>query len=285
MFKINYNYEGTPKTCLGVESWAEMTVQQFLPAVRAIYLTSKSKPEARYQIPLLCSNIQKQDYLRFNQLQAAQLVAAFDFLLEYKDLPSKWLVPKLEISKYKPNTKYNILPKTTLHGPADKLKNLVFEEFIFAESMFDAYQKKQEQTYLDQFIAILYRPKGRDKNLTGDIREPFNKHSVDNRALSIAHIPPADKQAILLNYIGCKALLPKLYKDLFSETDPLSDQQKQSFSWLDVAYRLSEHRPTELQTLKGQNLHEVLASLNLKVRDNKALKAEMEDMRRKNSRK
>lgn len=296
MFTINYNYQGTPKTCLGVEKWSEMTIQQFLPAVRAIHQTAKHKPETRYMLPLICSNISKADYLKFNQLQAMQLVAAFDFLLEYQDLPSKWLVPKLEIKKGENRTHYDerkkahfnykqILPATILNGPTDKLKNLVFEEFMYAESMFDAYIKKEQETHLNQFVAILFRPKGRDKNLTGDVREVFNKHSVDRRADLIKSLPMADRQAVLLNYIGCKAILPTLYKDLFSTADPAEQQEKQSFSWLDVAYRMAEHRPSELETLKRQNLHEVLASLNLKVRDNKALKAEMDEMRRKSSRK
>lgn len=289
MFTINYNYEGTPKSCLGVEKWSEMTVQQFLPAVRAIYQTARYKPETRYMIPILCSNISKEDYLKFNKIQALQLVSAFDFLLDYEDLPVKWLIPKLEISHRKKKKEDNgkeefarfFLPTTILHGPADKLKNLVFEEFMYAEAMLDAYQKKQEDTYLNQFVAILFRPKARNKNITGDVRENFNKHSVDMRAQIVASVPMADKQAVMLNYIGCKALFPKLYEDLFSTGGDTSEKNNTSFSWLDVAYRVSEHKPSELEMLKRQNLHEVLASLNLKIRDNKALKAEIEAMRRK----
>jgi hypothetical protein len=281
MFTINYNYEGTPITCLGVESWSEMTAQQFLPAVRTIYNTAKYQPEARYMLPLICTNIPKEHYKKFNNLQAVQMVAAFDFLLEYKDLPVKWLVPKLEIVRQQKLKDINfILPKTVLYGPDDKLKNLIFEEFIYAESMFDAYIKKQDEKFLNQFVAILYRPKARKKHLTGDVREAFNKHGVEQRAEIVKMLPAADKQAIMLNYIGCKAIFPNLYGDLFSTTEE-KNEKNTSFGWLDIAYRISDHKPTELETLKGQNLHEVLASLNLKLKDNKALKAEIEAYRNK----
>lgn len=298
MFPIIYVIHKQPRTAWGAEKWSELNEKQFLPAVKTIFMAMK-RPEAKYQIPLYCSNLPKDDYLQFNPIQSAQVLAAFDHLMLFNDLPDKWMLPKLEIPAFIPTGKeiqeedgkktifVKVMPTTTLYGPDDKLKNLVFEEFMYAESMLDAYRRFKKQTYLDQFIAILYRPKGGNKDRTGDIREPFNKHSVDRRALAVASLDEATKFAVELNYLGCKARFPALYKSLFSEVNP--DQNagpaRGSFSWLDVAHRIAEHRPSEIETLKRQNLHEVLASLNLKVKDNEALKAEIEAMRRKSNRK
>lgn len=284
MFSIRYTLAGNPpiqKTAWGVEKWSEMNEQQFLPAVRAI-LMSVENPAARYMLPLICSNISKEDYRRLSHVQSAQVMAAFDHLLEYKDLPTKWMIPKLKIAHIIEN-KY--LPMQALYGPGDKLKNLVFEEFMYAESMIEKFKKDNNTHYLDQFVAILYRPKKRDKNLHGDVREAFNRHSVEERTRKIEKIDKASKEAIHLNYLGCKALLPKLYPALFSDSDPNAGAARSSFTWLDMAYRFVNHQPTELETFKKLNLHEVLASLNLKVKDDQALKAEIDAMRRKHSKK
>lgn len=259
MFSITYTMAGPPpqnKTAWGVEKWSELTEKQFLPAVRAIMMSIEN-PAAKYMLPLICSNIPKEDYRKFSHVQVAQILAAFDHLLEYNDLPVKWMIPKLEVGHI---VKNKFLPLQDLYGPGDKLKNLVFEEFMYAESMADKFKKDDNPHYLDQFVAILYRPKKRDKTLHGDVREAFNRHSVEERALKIERIDRAAKVAVHLNYLGCKALFPKLYPALFSEKDPNAGAARSSFSWLDMAYRFVNHVPTELETFKKLNLHEVLAS-------------------------
>ena len=283
MFPIQYKFNGQAHTAWGVERWSEVKKANFVPLVRTLYLGMK-QPEARYQIPILCTTMPQAHYLALEEVQAALLLAEFDYLLDFVDLPSQWQVEKLEI-RHILSGQY--LPLQVLHGPSDKLKNLTFEEFIFVESFFDAYAKSENQQKLDQFCAILFRPRKGNKDKTGDVREPFNPHSVDRRAAYIANIPFEIKQSILLNYIGCKAAFPKLYPTLFSsqqEEEPEEQPIKRSFSWLETAFRMVEHRPADLEILKKQNLHEVLASLNVKVRDNEVLKMELESMRRKHQR-
>ncbi|WP_273210794.1 hypothetical protein [Runella zeae] len=281
MFPITYTIEGQTKTAWGASTWAEVEPKNFLPLIRTIYAAAKTA-EVKYQIPLLASNINKDDYLKLNQVQSLQLVAHFDFLLDFVDLPTKWYIDSIPIRHI---IKGKYMPLQVLHGPAERLKNVCFEEFIYAESYFSAYSKSKKESDLNMFCAILFRPKTKAKKYNGDVREPFDRHSVEKRAEVIAKIDNAVKQAIVLNYVGAKSTFPKMYKWLFSSDE---DQEKNaaqaSFSWLEVAYRMAEHKPSEMQVLKRQDLHEVLSSLNLKVKDNEALKEELEAMRRKNTR-
>lgn len=268
MISIKYKYKGQDYTVWAPESWADIK-KNYVPVVKALFL-SHTTPEAFHMVPLLLCDIPKDHYLAMTETQAVQLAASFAWLGQYTNLPTAWLVPKIE-------TKH-ILART-FWGPADKLKNLIFEEFIYAESMLDAYHNKKSEQFLNQFIAILYRPKG-FKTDRGDIREPFNKHTVEARAKTIETVDMATKHAIVLNYLGCKSIMPTLFKSLFSANPPTS-QSKSSFSWLEVAYRLADHKPSEIKAVKSANLYDVLANLDTKVKDNETLKKEVQAQAKK----
>lgn len=277
MFSFQYSIKGQTCRCHGIEKWSELKADKFLPVVRTLHMMGKQQ-EAKYQLPLLCSDIAKKDFLRFRPVQAALLLSRFDFLMEFQDLPSKWILKKIGV-RHLIQKRY--LPLGYLYGPSDNLANLDFEEFIYAEAMLDKYEKSGQEDHLDKFTAILYRPKKRDQNISGDVREVFNKHAVNAREKLMANVDIGIKLAVRLNYIGCKARFPSLYRELFTSTEPADNKNNESLTWLDVAYRTANHQPSEMQVIKRMNLHEVLAGLNLKVRDDKALKAEIEAMRRK----
>lgn len=285
MQRISYVFKGQPRTVFGAEKWSDLNEKQFLPLVRALN-QRVSDPAVGFMIPLLCSNIPKAEYQAFEQVQALQLTQTFEFVETFTDLPFKWLIPKLEIARFKKHESYQLLlPKTTLYGPAEKLKNLTFEEFMYAEAFLDAYNKSRKEENLNKFVAILFRKKARNATATGDAREPFNQHTVEARAQIIAHLDPGTKQAVILNYIGCKSYFTKLFKHLFEipdETDPTpTPQANNSFNWLQVAVRLGNHSQTEIDRIKKSNLHEVLNNLDIKLMDNKAMKQEMEALRNK----
>lgn len=277
MFSFHYTIKGRTVECHGIEKWSELEPDRFLPVVRTLHLMA-NREEAKYMLPLLCSNIRKKDFLRLRPVQAALLLSRFDFLMDFQDLPSQWILKKIGVGHL---IRKKYLPIGFLYGPSDMLANLDFEEFIYAEATLDKYEKTGLEKYLDQFTAILYRPKKRSQRLTGDVREVFNKHSVDARQNLVAAVDMGVKLAVRLNYIGCKARFPSLYRELFTRSEPEENRQNETLTWLDVAYRSANHQPSEMQVIKRMNLHEVLAGLNLKVRDDKVLKAEIEAMRRK----
>lgn len=124
----------------------------------------------------------------------------------------------------------NVLPKiNTLCGPANGLTNLVFDEFIEAETNYFSYQNTQNEAFLNKFIAVLYRPEKSSKeqsSLTynGDVRVSFNSALTEKYAAITAKFSSAHKQAICYWYEGCKHFIMQTYPRVFKtggESSPI----------------------------------------------------------------
>jgi hypothetical protein len=67
------------------------------------------------------------------------------------------------------------------------------------------------------------------------------------------------------------------------DDEPQPDKvQNNTFSWLETALRLANNSQSEFNVVKQSNLYEVMANLNTKIKDNKALKLEIENAQKSN---
>jgi hypothetical protein len=94
------------------------------------------------------------------------------------------------------------------YGPDEEIRNVKMAEFTFSEIAFLAWKKSKDPKYLDDLVAILYRP-GRKKydhrkNSDGDHREPFNPNLSPYNAKQIAKWPMDVKLSIATFYMGCR---------------------------------------------------------------------------------
>ncbi|MDX5510635.1 MAG: hypothetical protein LPK01_00315 [Hymenobacteraceae bacterium] len=126
------------------------------------------------------------------------------------------------------------------YGPRERLRNISFLEFIFADTYFIHYTQNQEEELLNKFIACLYRErtwchfiKRKLPNYSGDIRQPFNENLIEERARLLAKLPVEEKFAILTWYRGCRDYLEKEYPHVFSS----DNQEKASKSGWDSVLR------------------------------------------------
>ncbi|MFC6999596.1 hypothetical protein [Rufibacter roseus] len=134
---------------------------------------------------------------------------------------------------------------TNLYGPRERIRNMTFLEFIYVDTFFVAYTKKQSPNMLDKLIASMYRPKKwfhflhrRLPNYDGDCRQPFNQHFLDRRAEKIAKLSLEQKLAILCWYRGCREELEKEFPLVFTQ----EKQRKASRSgWDGVLLGMSGH--------------------------------------------
>lgn len=138
------------------------------------------------------------------------------FILEKLD----WLFGPLRLNKmlFK-KIKCGILG-SSLIGPDDGLTNCRFWEFVNAERNFYMYNKTGGAMYLDELIATLWRERKydtlqSDEDYNGDDRTPFNEHLVAERAKKIARLSPHVKQALLINYIGCRNFVIAKFPNAF----------------------------------------------------------------------
>ncbi|MFD2961382.1 MULTISPECIES: hypothetical protein [Olivibacter] len=123
-----------------------------------------------------------------------------------------WVFERLDLS-------VNKIPEfsikgTTYYGPADRLDNLRFGEFVMAETYFIQYFNTKDPNVLNKLIAVLYRPKGKGKEYVvgsatyrGDVRVKFNGQNVDDQAKTFELLNPVIRDAIYLFYVSARWLL------------------------------------------------------------------------------
>jgi hypothetical protein len=90
------------------------------------------------------------------------------------------------------------------YGPSS-FELLTWDEFSFADTHFIDFVKTANEDSLNLFFAALYRlAKNKynpaDPNTDGDIREPFNMHTIEYRLSDIKSVSQAEKIAALIWY-------------------------------------------------------------------------------------
>lgn len=124
------------------------------------------------------------------------------------------------------------LPVKALKGLIGPLEfnYLSTSEFALADIKFllvkDSILKNDDDAiikHLRYFMAILYREKG--EKFTGDIREPFNKHSVEIRAKKFGVTDKWLMMAVMLWYESHRLALPKKYPHAFEGGEDPADKK------------------------------------------------------------
>lgn len=111
-----------------------------------------------------------------------------------------------------------------LYGPLDKFKNVTVGEFYYADVVFNMYMKSNSISDLEKLCAILYRNKKnylqlKSPTFNGDVRQPFNNHTIEYRLRRIRKWKAIEKYAILLYYYGCRALLAEKFPRIFKKNE------------------------------------------------------------------
>lgn len=241
-------------------SWEALSEQQFLIAAQ---LLNAEYPQEKLTLGLLAVR----EFLQipkaiFNALDTEQLATLLDTLgfLHQTPGPLTWKIRRIG--------------KT--FGPADKLANLTFGEFMFAEKYVQSRQ-------LDYLVATLYRPQAADGN-KGDTREAFNTNSIEDRLPAAVAQSRALKQAVLLNYCSIRAAMAKLFPNVFPEPDGTDNKKATAdHTWLDIALDLARKEPAlgDFEKLQQQNLYLVLRLLDKVMAEHQEQIREMEKHRRR----
>jgi hypothetical protein len=93
------------------------------------------------------------------------------------------------VPKFKPLWK-------TLYGPSDSFMNMTFGEYTDALRLFHDFHATGDMEILKLITALFYRPmksfhfiKKRLADYNGDVREPYNSHSLEARAKTLNNAP------------------------------------------------------------------------------------------------
>jgi hypothetical protein len=171
----------------------------------------------------------------------------------------------------------NLLPilKTGLRtyvGPSDALKNCTFGEFTMANSLLDSFSLSKDQKYLDEMVAVLYRPKKYfwfiRKNFTDnqDTRKKFVNRSLKKRSGIMSSMDYHAKYSVFLFFSGVLNSLPELYPYVYQQR---GDSGGDDNGWASLIISLAEGKTDDksLETIMNSNLYNVLIGLNKKSKE------------------
>ena len=171
----------------------------------------------------------------------------------------------------------NPLPKIKtgsrkLIGPADLLENCSSIEFAKADTRCISFRNTNDEKYLNELIAVLYRPRRRFRRLTRffsgiyntDERVKYSDAHLENSRL-IAKLPLEIRQAILLWFEGCCNVIASQYDAVFSGGEGSDDKK----GWAGVFQRIAD-KATEIESVMEVNIHTLLFDLNERIKHAKA---------------
>ena len=139
--------------------------------------------------------------------------------------------------------------------PDYRLFDASLEEWLTADAFYANYLRSKGESGLDEMIAVLYRPQG----------EPYSDEGFETRLPDIKKSKQVPKTAFLLWYVGLKAFFRREYPFVFRPSDGSEDvsPHKTIFALLES---LNDGRPQENERILKTRLHEVLYSLNEKIK-------------------
>ncbi|TGE26899.1 hypothetical protein [Hymenobacter metallicola] len=246
-------------------TWNELTRPQLLAVVRILY-----GPEGQLPRPLcllsVLSGVSLAQLLQLPAVQCVQLYSVTDFVFDEEQWLTQQLLPvlKVGVNKYA--------------GPRSVLGNVLFGEFIFADTYFRAWATGRSAQALHLFLATLYRPvvpglSPSDPRWQGDQRQPFNEHRLEYFAAKLQHLPDDQKLAITTWYRGCRAQLEQEFPEVFDVQQQEAGARQDGGDWGRVLRKLSGGAFGTLEQTARQHVRTLLAEMQDAARDyQKALK-------------
>ena len=238
-------------------NWSELTRRQLLAIVPLLF--QPTGPVAvQVQLLRLLSRLPIGLWFRLTDFQIADHLRLV-----------RWLTQPSQLIK-------QLLPVlgpwwARLAGPGDWLAGVSVWEFANAEAQLSKWVATQDEATLNRLVAVLYRPRRfgwwllrLSPAYTGDSRQVFNEKRVAARAERVARLPLAQRQAVLLYYLGCRAKLEQAYPHLFSGDE---GNGKDPNPWLTLIGRLPNDKFGDIAQIGLRPLHTVLLFTNQFIRD------------------
>ncbi len=107
-----------------------------------------------------------------------------------------------------------IFKGVTYYPPANRISNISVEEFSFLDSLYYNWHHTNDDRYLNNLCATLYRKKKSNVDYI-DKRLEFNKEIVSKSVDAISCLPLDVKIGIAYTFLGCKNHLISLFPNVF----------------------------------------------------------------------
>lgn len=251
MHTLSFNYRNKPKTYRAPSNWNGLTPLQLIRWAAVVFGKASEGDKLRLAVAIMYG-IEWKVYKNLADHYKAQLFPTVKFVFTQCEC-DKWLIRKIRIGFRR------------YHGPADKLSNLTANEFFnFTEVLYSRWQKTKSDAYLNALCAVLYRPK-RKAEVFDDIRCILTDAGVALRAKKFKRVNLASKQAILLNYEGCRMFIIKSNPDIFKANGHIQRNQTPR----DLVLALSDGPFGNYKATQEANLYKFLQHVNQVIEENK----------------
>lgn len=232
------------------ENWNELTGKQLIK-ISGLF----NKQLRIYEFRLICLfYIISVNYRIFDRIDRETLYLIgeqINFLLKENNLVRN-LIPsiKIRLKKY--------------YGPSDRFQNITLIEFAKAETRYKNYIETNNEKYLNELIAILYRPKKwfipflkLINNYNGDKRREYNDRYIKNMD-RISNLPINLRLAILLYWEGCRLYIMNKYTHVFSRDQ---EEKKNDTGWAGLITDLAGTKFGDIDQTANTLLHTILIYL------------------------
>jgi len=241
-------------------NWNELRRRQLLDVLALVY--AAPQPDRRLQLLRVLTGFRLPILTSLPADVLAQLLPLVDFVDSEHHLLTEQLLPTLGV----PGRHFTERP-TMWHGPRGHLRNVLFGEFIFADTFLVLYCLHHKEKYLDQFLTVLYRPARRDASpddadWNGDVRQAFNEHQLEARTPRVKHVAALEKLAVLAWYRGCRQQLAQEFPAVFvAAEEDAATAPKKAPDWSRVLRKLSGGAFGTVAQTASQPLRLVLAEM------------------------
>ncbi len=246
------------KTYFTPSDWNELTKKQVL-FVSRLFQGQLSIVDFKLRALFDFLSVKPKDIKRITPEDAYFLCESLDFLFKEVSL-TKNLIPVIRTGKRK------------YLGPADAMMNCTFGEFTMANSLLDSFSRTKEQKYLDEMVAVLYRPRKWfwfiRKTFTDnqDPRKRFVNRTLKKRCLRISQLDYEAKYSVFLFFSGVLNSLPLLYPYVYQKQGDIGSEDN---GWASLIISLADGKTDDksLETVMNSNIYNVFIGLNKKSKE------------------
>jgi hypothetical protein len=226
-------------------NWNECTPEQ-LRLIAQVYTGSKDQDINR-RMMLSFLNVPRRFLKHMSYSQLDSIANTLDFVFKQQTLTHQTM------RNFK-------IGDAAFTGPTDRLASITFNQFIYADTMFLQYVKKEKPEYLHQMMAALWL-KIPEKEISISPTD-FNPDHIQENAQLIAKLNQKQQLIALLYYVGCRNYIIKRHPNLFPEKNTMSSQKTDSASWQDTMFQLVGDKPGDKGKVENLNVFFALGWLD-----------------------
>ncbi len=171
----------------GPGSWEELDRGGLLQYAKVISCKETTDDQVKHQLVMRLMKIPYNLFKRLPEPERVKTHEAIDWVYTQNTL-TNWLLPVVSLNGKK------------VYGPADGLDDITGEEFMFCELAFERYLLDENTDHAIDIFTALYRK----RRFWSSDRRRFSPKFMKKLELYGKYMSPAFKEAILINYAGCR---------------------------------------------------------------------------------